>query len=236
MAFGKRTVLAPGVMFIIRLPFSGVCAHMPVADKVMGAEIVEDGRAVQLYDHNGNRYSAPITTGEAGVYTSFDTGEMWSDSVFATHVFHSWTAARGKFYVYVDGRRLSGTVTSRYEEALDEAKYHRERGQQADVRYVRVKECYQMERGGMGWFQAVPIEDEPETSTLFKARGANAPTGSRWTVERPFQTYKTERRALAAARALAHHYGYGWAVRDTYMIPEFDGIQVFAGRNTVGEF
>ncbi|MFG3403660.1 hypothetical protein [Streptomyces sp. NPDC048142] len=236
MAFGMRAVLVPGVMFIIRLPFSEVCAYMQVADKVMGAEIVEDGRAVQLYDDNGNRFSAPITTGEAGIYTSFGTGEMWSDSVFATHVFHSWTAARGKFYVYVGGRRLSGTVASRYEEALDEAKYHRERGQQADVRYVREKECYQMERGGMGWFQAVPIEDEPAISTLFKARGANAPLGERWTVERPFQTYKTERRALAAARALAHRYGYGWAVRDTYMIPEFDGIQVFAGRYTVGEF
>jgi hypothetical protein len=223
-------------MFIIRLPFSEVCAHMQVTGKVMGAEIVEDGRAVQLYDGNGNRFSAPITTGEAGICTSRGTGEMWSDSVLATHVFHSWAAARGKFYVYVDGRRLSGTVTSRYEEALGKANYHRKRGQQADVRYVRVKECYQMERGGTGWFQAVPIEDEPEISTLFKARGANAPLGERWTVERPFQTYKTERRALAAARVLAHHYGYGWAVRDTYIAPEFDGIQVFAGRYTVGEF
>lgn len=236
MAFGKRTVLVPGVMFIIRLPFSEVCVHMRVADKVMGAEIVEDGRAVQLYDDNGNRFSAPITTGEAGIYTSFGKGEMWSESVFATHVFHSWTAARGKFYLYVDGRRLSGTVTSRYEEALEEAKYHRERGQQADVRYVRVKECYQMEHGGMGWFQAVPIQDQPEISTLFKARGANAPLGERWTVERPFKSYGTEQRALAAGRSLARHYGYGWAVRDTYMIPKFDDVQIFAGRYVIGEF
>ncbi|MFJ5071737.1 hypothetical protein ACIQC7_35510 [Kitasatospora sp. NPDC088556] len=236
MAFGKRTVLVAGVMFVIRLPFSGACAQMQVAGKVMGAEIVEDGRAVQLYDGNGNRFSAPITTGEAGIYTSLGTGEMWSDSVFATHVFHSWTAARGKFYVYMGGRQLSGTVTSRYEEALDETKYHRERGQQADVRYVRAKECYQMERGGTGWFQAVPIEDEPKISTLFKARGANAPLGERWTAERPFQSYGTEQRALAAAQSLAHHYGYGWAVRDTYMIPKFDDVQIFAGRYMIGEF
>ncbi|MCM2392591.1 hypothetical protein [Streptomyces albipurpureus] len=236
MAFGKRTDLVPGVVFIIRLPFSEVCTHMQVAGKVMGAEIVEDGRAVQLYDGNGNRFSVPITTNEAGIGTSLGTGEMWSDSVFATHVFHSWTAARGKFYVYVDGRRLSGTVTSRYEEALDEAKYHRERGRQTDVRYVRVKECYQMERGGTGWFQAAPIEDEPKISTLFKARGANAPLDEQWTVERPFQSYGTEQRTLAAGRTLAHHYGYGWAVRDTYMIPKFDDVQIFAGRYMIGEF
>ncbi|MFJ2419242.1 hypothetical protein [Streptomyces brevispora] len=236
MAFGKRTVLVPGVMFIIRLPLSEACTQMQLAGKVMGAEIVEGSRAVQLYDGNGNRFSAPITTGAAGIQTGLATGEMWSESVFATHVFHSWTAARGKFYIYVGGQRLCGTVTGRYEEALDEATYHRERGQQADVRYVRAKECYQMERGGTGWFQAVPIEDEPKISTLFKARGANAPLGERWTVERPFQSYGTEQRALAAGRSLAHHYGYGWAVRDTYMVPKFDDVQIFAGRYMIGEF
>ncbi|WP_255306239.1 hypothetical protein [Streptomyces sp. Wb2n-11] len=41
---------------------------------------------------------------------------------------------------------------------------------------------------------------------------------------------------MEAARTLAHHYGYGWAVRDTYITPEFEGVQVFAGRYMVGEF
>ncbi|NEA15441.1 hypothetical protein [Streptomyces halstedii] len=67
-------------------------------------------------------------------------------------------------------------------------------------------------------------------------QGAFAPLGMRWTVERPFQPHETEQRALAVGQSLAHHYGYGWAVRDTYIIPEFDEIQIFAGRYMIGEF
>ncbi|WP_152265180.1 hypothetical protein [Streptomyces mobaraensis] len=83
---------------------------------------------------------------------------------------------------------------------------------------------------------AAPAGDEPEISTLFKARGAKAPLGERWTVGRPFQSYGAEQRALAAGRSLACHYGYGWAVRDTYMIPKFDDVQIFVGRHVIGEF
>ncbi|MEW1629608.1 hypothetical protein AB0387_19760 [Streptomyces sp. NPDC089173] len=50
------------------------------------------------------------------------------------------------------------------------------------------------------------------------------------------QSYGTEQRALAAGRSLAHHYGYERAVRDTYMIPKADDVQILAGRYMIGEF
>lgn len=49
------------------LPWSEVCLHMGVADRVMLGVLREDGM-VQLYREDGTRFSAPITAGEAGVY------------------------------------------------------------------------------------------------------------------------------------------------------------------------
>jgi hypothetical protein len=60
----------------VECPFSEVCCHMNVAGTEMLAELVtEQGGTypmVQLYSLDGEMFSFPITTGEAGVYHASD--------------------------------------------------------------------------------------------------------------------------------------------------------------------
>lgn len=62
------TTIRPGERIKVRLPWSEVCMHMRVAGKIMDAELVENGTAIQLYDEEGDAFSFPITLGEAGFY------------------------------------------------------------------------------------------------------------------------------------------------------------------------
>jgi hypothetical protein len=56
---------------LIAMPYSEVCVHMRVAGKVMAVKDVGNGMA-QLYDEFGEKFSMPITWGEAGVRQLFD--------------------------------------------------------------------------------------------------------------------------------------------------------------------
>lgn len=70
----QLTTIRPGERVKVRLPWSEVCMSMRVAGKVMWAELVEDGAAIQLYDAEGDKFSFPITLGEAGFYRSGPSG------------------------------------------------------------------------------------------------------------------------------------------------------------------
>lgn len=56
-------------------PHSEVCMHMNIAGLVVGIELREQryddytGYSVQLYGPDGRPYSAPVTTGEGGLYS-----------------------------------------------------------------------------------------------------------------------------------------------------------------------
>ena len=50
------------------MPYSEVCMHMRVSGKVMVAEMISE-RMVQLYKLDGEPFSFPISTGEAGIFT-----------------------------------------------------------------------------------------------------------------------------------------------------------------------
>lgn len=79
MARGKRFVpyyVEVGERVIIECPYSEVCMHMRVAGRRMGAELQPSGWSVQLFTLDGQPYSAPITTGEAGFY--HDQGKIYT--------------------------------------------------------------------------------------------------------------------------------------------------------------
>lgn len=68
------TLLSPGQRRYVEMPFSEVCMHMRIAGRVMAAEIVGTA-AIQLFDADtGDKFSAPITAGEAGFQV-----ERWTD-------------------------------------------------------------------------------------------------------------------------------------------------------------
>lgn len=67
-----KVYVNPGDFFTITLPWSEVCMSMRVAEQEMTAELTAHIRpAVQLWK-DGRHYSAPITTGEAGLYRDGD--------------------------------------------------------------------------------------------------------------------------------------------------------------------
>lgn len=66
-----QLIVRPGDIVALLLPYSEVCMHMGVAGRTMLALVQE--RSVQLLEKNDKHelrlFSAPITHGEAGIYT-----------------------------------------------------------------------------------------------------------------------------------------------------------------------
>lgn len=68
MLDGIKTWIKPGEKGRGMMPWSEVCMHMRVSDTVMEFELLETGEMVQLIAGNGEKFSAPILPGEAGIY------------------------------------------------------------------------------------------------------------------------------------------------------------------------
>lgn len=66
-----QVFVKPGDMVEHELPFSEVCMYMGVAGKKMNCQLLLNGM-VQLYTLSGDKFSFPITAGEAGFYNSND--------------------------------------------------------------------------------------------------------------------------------------------------------------------
>lgn len=71
----ERVDLKIGDRFHATMPWSEVCVHMQVADRVMEVEVREHG-AQLLKDERP--FSHPITWGEAGIYTDSITGKPYT--------------------------------------------------------------------------------------------------------------------------------------------------------------
>lgn len=63
----ERPNRVPEDAVLVELPYSEVCVHMQVAGKQMWVEPVPHGMA-QLYTLDGQKFSFPITSGEAGLH------------------------------------------------------------------------------------------------------------------------------------------------------------------------
>lgn len=56
----------PGDVVQQRMPWSEACMFLRVAEQVRGVQVLATG--AQILNHDGTRYSFPITHGEAGIY------------------------------------------------------------------------------------------------------------------------------------------------------------------------
>ncbi|WP_424863045.1 hypothetical protein [Streptomyces sp. MMS24-I29] len=71
----ERVDLEIGDRIFATMPWSEVCIHLQVSDQVMEVEVRE--RDAQLIK-NGRPFSAPITWGEAGIYTDSTSGKPYT--------------------------------------------------------------------------------------------------------------------------------------------------------------
>ncbi|WP_327357744.1 hypothetical protein [Streptomyces sp. NBC_01304] len=60
------------------MPWSEVCMHLRVAEKTLEAKVLE--RGTPLFK-DGREFSAPITWGEAGIYTDSTTNKPYTYNV-----------------------------------------------------------------------------------------------------------------------------------------------------------
>jgi hypothetical protein len=68
-----RIYVRRNTMFAATMPYSEVCMHMRIAGKKMACALVGSRPMVQLFDlQTGSPFSAPILTGEAGVFEDSD--------------------------------------------------------------------------------------------------------------------------------------------------------------------
>jgi hypothetical protein len=71
----SKTYVETGDIIFHDMPHSEVCMHMRVAGHAMFVKVVAGAMGItsaQLYDCQGNIFSAPITMGEAGFF--FENG------------------------------------------------------------------------------------------------------------------------------------------------------------------
>ncbi|MFD9815184.1 hypothetical protein [Streptomyces sp. NPDC059080] len=71
----QRVDLEIGDHIFVTLPWSEVCVHMQVADRVLEVEVLQDGAQLHM---DGRPYSMAITWGEAGIYTDSTTGKPYT--------------------------------------------------------------------------------------------------------------------------------------------------------------
>jgi hypothetical protein len=64
----QKVYVTRGEQVTKTMPYSEVCMSMRVAGKPMHC-IMGDNGMVQLFDRDGNKFSFPITSGEAGFYS-----------------------------------------------------------------------------------------------------------------------------------------------------------------------
>jgi hypothetical protein len=73
MGYYEKVYVRRGTKFANVMPHSEVCMHMGIAGKTMGCELVGERPMVQLFEIESQRpFSAPILTGEAGIFTDRD--------------------------------------------------------------------------------------------------------------------------------------------------------------------
>ena len=74
-----KTYLAVGDLIDLKMPYSEVCCHMRIADTVMTVEVVQShgGYPMAQLWKDGRKFSFPILTSEAGIYTD-GSGRMYA--------------------------------------------------------------------------------------------------------------------------------------------------------------
>lgn len=83
-----KTMIKRGEYGFGFMPWSEVCMHMKVSDKLMLFQYLDSGM-VQLYKLNGSKYelfSFPITSGEAGIYGYGDEAWYYFSTPSAEHI------------------------------------------------------------------------------------------------------------------------------------------------------
>lgn len=74
----NKQFLKVGDIVTLSMPHSEVCMSMRVAGMVRPVLVVEGG--AQILNHDGTKFSFPVTTGEAGIYTDTITGRLYVSS------------------------------------------------------------------------------------------------------------------------------------------------------------
>lgn len=63
-----RVWLSPGQVVRMRIGYSEVACHLRVAGTVMDVQVTTGEYPMAQLFRDGKRFSAPVTTGEAGIY------------------------------------------------------------------------------------------------------------------------------------------------------------------------
>lgn len=74
----KQREYKPGEIHRINVPYSEAAMHLGVAGKTLPVKLTKSGRGAQIYV-KGREHSFPVTTGEAGIHTDYQTGRLYGE-------------------------------------------------------------------------------------------------------------------------------------------------------------
>lgn len=109
-----KTDMEPGDKRSVILPYSEVCMHMGVAGKPAVVELLKSEQgytSAQIYI-DGQKYSSPVTTGEAGIFCD-DKGQHYTYSVVLLCNMQVYTPPGG-FIRYGDALYVGSPDGNRY--------------------------------------------------------------------------------------------------------------------------
>jgi hypothetical protein len=137
----EKHYVQPGDTVVVKPGWSECMLSLGVADKFMPVTILDQDGFGQLRDpKTGRDFSMPNPLGWMSFFKD-ETG-WYSHDVYEIGVGHTVTHTTGRFYVYVDGKKLYGVQSLRFEEMRDEAREMHSRDiPGAEVRFVENSAC-----------------------------------------------------------------------------------------------
>ncbi|MEU9599765.1 hypothetical protein AB0E06_23495 [Streptomyces sp. NPDC048109] len=133
----EKYYVAPGETVTVKCGASECAMSMGLTNKYMPVTILENGYG-QLRDPNtGHEFSMPSPLSWLSSFYVGDDQRYYGTEVYEIGVGHTVTHTTGRFYIYVEGKKLYGVQSLRFEEMRDEARAMHERDiPSAEVRFV----------------------------------------------------------------------------------------------------
>jgi hypothetical protein len=137
----EKHYVKPGDVVVVKGGWSEMMLSMGWADKLFPVRVLDHpgGFGQMLNPQTGRDYSMPSPL---SWFSSFYNdrsadGGWYGTEVYEIGVGHTVTHSPGKFYVYVEGRKLFGVCSHRFEEMRDAAReMHTRDIPSAEVRFV----------------------------------------------------------------------------------------------------
>ena len=133
----EKYYVTPGETVVVKCGASECMMHLGLVDKFMPVTILDNGYGQFRDPNTGHETGMPNPLSWISSFYQDQDRKYYGTEVYEIGVGHTVTHTTGRFYIYVDGKKLFGVQSLRFEEMRDEAReMHKRDIPSAEVRFV----------------------------------------------------------------------------------------------------